>query len=230
MEYDIIPDKPADFSQYDLLILPCLYSAPEELLNAVRYFVEQGGHLIGTFKTAFADQYLKIYHAAQPHVLDECFGLHYDRFTKPKNVFLAADGLPENAVVSDWMELLEPTTARAVAQYQHPVWGGIPAVTENAFGKGSAVYLGCYFDSAALDALLRQLLPGFGIKLPDVSYPIVMKSGTNQFGKQIRYCLNFSDQPQRIDIADTSAQPLLGGTVENGIVQLEPWGVQILES
>ena len=42
--------------------------------------------MIATFKSFFSDRYLKIYSDAQPHRLTECFGLTYDRFTKPVNV------------------------------------------------------------------------------------------------------------------------------------------------
>lgn len=88
IEYDIINDDFRDFEKYDVLILPTLYSAEESLSEVIRSYVKNGGHVIATFKSFFSDRYLKIYSDAQPHRLTECFGLTYDRFTKPVNVAL----------------------------------------------------------------------------------------------------------------------------------------------
>lgn len=234
VEYDLIPDTCRNFSRYDLLVLPCLYAASEELLSAVDRYVQGGGHVIATFKTGFSDPWLKIYPTAQPHGLTDCLGVTYDRFTRPQGVGLSSQSvpLPEHAAVSDWMELLAPTTAEVLCRYHHPAWGGIPAVTLNRYGKGQAAYLGCYFDSDSLDALLCALLPQFGISLPEVRFPVVLKSGTNPSGKEIRYYLNYSGDEQEITCRHPAGISLLDGQplAEDEAFSLAPWGLRILES
>ena len=86
VEYDIISDEERDFSQYDLLVLPCLYSATDDLFASVTEYVKNGGNLLAAFRTGFADQYLKIREGRQPYGLADCLGIHYDRFTKPLEV------------------------------------------------------------------------------------------------------------------------------------------------
>ena len=233
VEYDIISDQTRDFSQYDLLVLPCLYSAPEELLRAVARYVQEGGQLIATFRTGYADEYLKIYHDTQPHILTECLGVRYDRYTKPRNVTLAGDTLPlpEGIQVTDWMELLEPTGAEVLCRYGHPVWGGIPAVTRNRCGKGQAVYLGACFDGAGLDALLRTLLPQLNITPPGLTFPVILRSGRNQLGKQITYYFNYSNDRQMVSHPHPAAASLLDGEAlaEGEEFSLDPWDLRILE-
>ena len=86
IEYDMISSREQDFSGYECLIVPALYSAPESLLLALDSYVRNGGHLITTFRSGFSDEYLKIYPDMQPHILHECLGLHYDQFTHPHHV------------------------------------------------------------------------------------------------------------------------------------------------
>lgn len=233
VEYDIISDAQREFDRYDLLVLPCLYSARDDLLAAADRYVRNGGHLIATFRTGFADEYLKIYHDAQPHALADCFGIRYDRFTRPNACALRSETvlLPETAQVTDWMELLEPTTAEAVCTYGHAAWEGVPAVTRNRYGRGEAVYLGCCFDEQTLETLLRAWLPEWGIELPEVTFPVIRKEGRNALGKGIVYYLNYSNHPQRVPSHPAGVSLLDGRAVcEREELQLEPWGVTVLET
>ena len=83
---------------------------PTISLGAFDRYVAEGGHLIATFRTGFADEQLKIHHDVQPHLLGRCLGIHYDQFTYPKNVRIATtDG--RSALTHDWMELVTCDTA-----------------------------------------------------------------------------------------------------------------------
>ena len=232
VEYDIISDEERDFSAYSLLVTPCLYSASDHLLSAVTGYVRQGGNLLATFRTGFADEYLKIRQSAQPYGLTECLGIYYDRFTRPRNVELSAVDfqLPKHTQVSDWMELLELGSAKAVCEYRHPVWGGLPAVTINRFGKGQAAYLGCYFDSDGLDTLLRYLLPQMGISVPQISFPLVYRSGINQLGQRIDYYFNYSGERQQVSSPHPAGTSLIDGhpVAHDEMFKLLPWEIQIL--
>ena len=79
------------FSQYRLLITPALYSVSDRLANALKDYVQAGGTLLSTFKTAVADKMLKIYHDDLPHGLTEVFGMTYDQFTDAVQVGLQAN-------------------------------------------------------------------------------------------------------------------------------------------
>ena len=234
VEYDILSDQERDFSGYDVLVLPCLYAMPEALSQAVDSYVRQGGHVIASFRTGFAGEHLKIYHDAQPHGLTGCFGVHYDRFTRPQGVELAGDALelPAGVAVSDWMELLEPEGAQVLCRYRHHTWGDLPAVTCNRYGAGEAVYLGCCFAPEGLDALLRQLLPRFGVAPSPLTYPLVVKQGVNGLGRRVTYYLNYSRQPRQVDCPHPAAASLLDGRAlaADEPFSLEGWGVAILES
>ena len=148
------------------------------------------------------DRYLTVAHERQPHLLTECFGVSYDEFTEPRNVALVGDELPvagADRQVSTWMELLTPTTANVFARYGHPFWGRYAAVTENAYGKGSAAYVGCMPTKAYLKAFLRRRLARAGLWGTEqkAEFPVIVKSGVNGLGKTVRFYFNYSMEPRK---------------------------------
>ncbi len=226
VEYDIVWDAQRDFSRYELLILPCLYAAPEPLIAAIRDYVGAGGHILGTFRTAFSNEHLKIYHDAQPHGLTEVFGLTYDRFTAPEGAALRSDvfDLPRGSAASDWMELTELRGAEALATLEHPRWGAYPAVTLHSFGRGGAAYFASCFSPEALDAVLEGLLPSLGVPVPRERYPLLVRRARARDGGKLTFYLNYSGETLPLDVPPDAA-PLLCPYP----ACLPPWGVVITE-
>ena len=152
IEYDMISSKERDFSGYECLIVPALYSAPESLLSALDSYVAGGGHLITSFRSGFSDEYLKIYPDMQPHMLHKCLGLHYVQFTHPHHVDIAPVQNNISAIAkehfaisddhsaslcasaSEWMELITCDTAIPVLKYSHPAYERYAAAAINQYG------------------------------------------------------------------------------------------------
>ena len=259
LECDILSADDTDlFHQYKILVTPALYSASNTLITALKTYVENGGHLISTFRTAFSDPVLKIYADDQPHGLTNVFGMTYDQFTDAVNVGLRDCAFPVRTgkinAVSDnadctlaidsaaghaafpeavryWMELLIPDTARTLAVYDHPYWNEYAAVTENRYGKGSAVYLGCYFDADLLKHLLSYLVNEAGLSLPEEHYPIVTKRGVNELHRQLTYFFNYADAPATFTWKGGNAVLLMQDKpVKNGdTLTLNGWDFVIVE-
>lgn len=203
IECDILSEQDIDlFSQYKILFTPALYSASETLLSALDNYVKEGGHLVSTFKTGVSDSMLKIYADDQPHGLTECFGMTYDQFTDAVHVGLKDFAMCQIAdtdnCVHYWMELLQPSTAEVLASYKHPHWGDYAAITHNHYGSGTATYLGCYFEQTLLKEILRFVCSESSVEIPAVQFPVIIKKGINDFGKEITYYFNYSDDAQTV--------------------------------
>ena len=219
IEYDMISSKERDFSSYECLIVPALYSAPESLLLALDSYVRNGGHLITTFRSGFSDEYLKIYPDMQPHILHECLGLHYDQFTHPHHVDIVpvqSDVMaaaqehfshPDDSAFSltssacEWMELITCDTAVPVLKYSHPAYERYAAAAKNQYGNGSTLYFGTMFENdELLESVLLSFLHETGFSGGDLSsdaphYPLIIKRGINDSGKELCYYLNYSKDP-----------------------------------
>lgn len=248
IEYDMISSAERDFSSYECLIVPALYSASEDLLTAISDYVKNGGHLITTFRSGFSDEQLKIYADTQPHILQECLGIHYDQYTYPVDVsvtlpdFMASDvgsscsdeSCTNSSKCLHWMDLVTCDTATPLFFYDHPVWKKYAAATVNQFGKGSALYLSSMFDGALLEKVLVHYfasLPETLLAHPECHFPLIIREGVNDFGKRVRFYFNYSGEKQTAICKGFSGTELLSGRkiMEQETFSLEPWGVVIME-
>lgn len=258
IECDILSEDDINlFSQYKILVTPALYSVSDTLVSALDTYVRNGGNLISTFRTAFSDKMLKIHHDDQPHGLTEVFGMTYDQFTDGVNTGLTNIAFPhpagaaadentnaasqQNTVrnVRFWMELLIPTTAQVLASYDHSQWKEYAAITRNQYGNGTATYLGCYFeDKALLKALIRSICIQAQIEIPKEAYPVIIRKGVNDLGKEIIYYFNYSHTPCTVTYHGKDAALLLQSKSDAGSVTvsdgtsltLQDWDFLILET
>ena len=232
IEYDIISSHADNFSDYDYLFVPTLYSASEEELKTLDEYALNGGNLVVTFKSGFSDEHLKIYHDTQPHILSKTLGIKYDQFTYPTNVQVSYNDVSSPA--TEWMELVTCDTAESLCKYDHKVWNTYSAVTLNHYGSGRAMYLGAMFGENTLIEILKDFFKDdskltcneFGAK-----YPVVIKRGINDLGREIVYLLNYSDKDQSIVNHKAECTELISDCPihEGGTITLAPWDVAILE-
>lgn len=239
VECDFIWPESENLEQYKAIVVPALYAAPDELLIRLKQYVENGGTLIASFKTAFANENVKVSHQVQPHILSNCFGVHYDQFTFPKNVGLTGEVIPEkpdqkgnaHPAANVFMELLVSEGAEVLASYEHYNWKDYAAITRNHYGKGQAVYIGCMTDEEILKSVYKAVLPEAGVEIPEYHYPIIVRKGLNDLGKTVCYFLNYSGMELEMPYDYKNGIELLENTaVENGTaLQMPAWGVKIVE-
>lgn len=234
VECDFIWPESENLDQYKAIVVPALYAAPDELLIRLNQYVENGGTLIASFKTAFTNENVKVSHQVQPHILKNCLGVHYDQFTFPKNVGLTGEIISKKNSLSEakvFMELLTADGAEVLAFYEHCNWKDYAAITRNHYGKGQAVYIGCMTDEDTLKAVYKAVLPEAGVEIPEYHYPIIVRKGTNDLGKTIRYFLNYSAVELEMPYEYKNGEELLENTsVERGAtLQMPAWGVKIVE-
>lgn len=229
IECDIIPSDYDNLSQYSLIVIPALYSASEDILRKIDSYVKRGGHLLTTFKTGFCDEHLKVYSDTQPHILSKCCGLEYNQFTIPKNVTLKQDTVKID--VSDWMELLIPTTANVWSYYNHQHWSKYAAITHNKYGQGTATYIGCYFCGTYLENVIERLWKELNFNLPKYRFPIICKEGINDFGHKIQFYFNYSDKEYWIPYHNANGLLLLENkpVYSEDILLLNAWDIKIIE-
>lgn len=239
IECDFIWPESENLDQYKAIIVPALYAAPDELLIRLNQYVENGGTLIASFKTAFANENVKVSHEVQPHILSNCFGVHYDQFTFPKNVGLTGEVILKKTdqkgnahpAANVFMELLVSEGAEVLASYEHYNWKDYAAITRNHYGKGQAVYIGCMTDEETLKSVYKAVLPEADVEIPEYHYPIIVRKGFNDLGKTVCYFLNYSGMELEMPYDYKNGIELLENTaVENGTaLQMPAWGVKIVE-
>ncbi len=236
IECDVIYPNELYLEQYSLIVLPALYSMPTETSKRLDTYVHNGGHLLATFKSGFSDEFLGIYHDAQPHGLTNCLGITYNQFTVPtEKTGLVSDyfEISTDCTTTYWMELVQKTdeATEILACYNHTWWSQYAAVTHHTYGTGSSAYLGCYFDSKTLEQILEVLCNKMNIITSSYHFPLIIKEGTNDNQEIIRYLFNYSNDTISYHFIENEAYHILKRKKINqsDTINLEPWGVVILQ-
>ena len=238
IECDFVWPESDNLDQYKAIFVPALYAAPDELLEKLKQYTANGGTLVATFKTAFANENVKVSHEMQPHILSKCFGISYQQFTFPKNTGLSgsiingtAKGADEKAEAKVFMELLMPQEAEVLASYDHYNWKEYAAITKNHYGKGTAIYIGCMTDDNTLKAVITEALNSAEVEIPEYNWPVIIRKGSNDLGKCVRYILNYSAEEQNVVYHGANGTELFSGEdVQDGeTVTVSPWNVKIVE-
>lgn len=214
IECDILWTDSDKLSDYAVIFLPALYAVSDVTLEKLKKYTADGGVLVSTFKTAFANENVKVHCDSQPHILSEVFGISYNQFSYPKSVGLSGELFDEAHTTGEalsFMELVKPQGAQVLAGYVHYNWQGYSAITQNCYGKGKAVYIGCMTDVTTLQYLIRHIMGVAEIDCPEYNFPIIIKNGVNQYGKRICYIFNFSGEERCIKNWQFDGVDLLSG-------------------
>ena len=238
IECDFVWPESDNLDLYKAIFVPALYAAPDELLEKLKQYTANGGTLVATFKTAFANENVKVSHEMQPHILSNCFGISYQQCTFPKNTGLSGSIINGTAKDSDekaeakvFMELLMPQEAEVLASYDHYNWKEYAAITKNHYGKGTAIYIGCMTDDNTLKAVLTEALNSAEVEIPEYSWPVIVRKGINDLNKCVRYILNYSAEEQNVIYHGANGTELFSEeSVQDGdTVTVLPWNLKIVE-
>ena len=150
----------ADLSRYKVVFGPYLVLMDPELAGRIRRYVEGGGVFVASAHVAAKDRDNGMLERTPPLWLDDVFGtkrVEYFAYQPPsrdKNAlrFETGPAVPVTVLA----EKLEPTTAKVIARWDRDYQKGQPAVTENALGRGKAVYYGSFFNLDAARYLLER--------------------------------------------------------------------------
>jgi beta-galactosidase len=142
--------------RYRVIYLPAVLALQRDLLEVLAEYVAGGGRLVIDLPTAWYDEWTRLFPTGQGSTFATLFGTTLDdfQFSGVNRTLRIGDYRLEGFVAS-----LTPTTAAVLARYDD----GRAAITENAYGRGTAVTLGweasgnCHRPgNAAGEALLRQ--------------------------------------------------------------------------
>ena len=233
---DFVFPETADFSNYKLLIVPALYIADDALLEKISNYVKNGGHVVMTFKSGFANENSAVRWVRAPGPLRDAAGFNYQEFSNlEKPLALKGDPFHTGAEnkVSYWAEFLMPEHAKALAYYDHPFFGKWPAITENNFGSGTLLYEGTYLSDTLQTAVLKAQLEKVGLGVPDQQLPAALhvQHGVNRMGKRLHYYFNYSGAEVTAHYTHGAGTNLLDGkaVAEQGDLTIAPWDLAIIE-
>lgn len=229
---DFIPPS-QDFSRYKIIFAPYQIIMDEQLAAKMKSFVAGGGTLIMTAHSAVKNRDNTYTSQTLPIMgMRELFGVEIDSFqtyqppSKDKNAIRFTDNtlIPVNV----FADMLKTKGAKVIAAWDKDFLKGIPAVTENVFGKGKAIYYGSFLNEDAARYLLRRYTVDRQIKPMFTGFPAEIEVARRTKGKTNYYfILNHKNESVILRIGG-GFYDLINGKNAMQTINLQPFGYTVL--
>ena len=193
-------DKPLD--GYPVVIAPAYELADSALIARWRSYVEQGGNLVLTCRTAIKDRCARFPERPFGSAIEPLTGDKidfYDLLLPGSPGLVGMDGADHEWTA--WADVLTPGDGCEVwATYKDEFYAGKAAVTFRRLGKGTVTYVGVSTDDGRLERrVLDKLYARLGIGVMNLPYGVTLEY-RNGFG----IVLNYSDRPYRFPLPEGS--------------------------
>lgn len=221
----------SDFSNYKVIVAPSLFVVDAPLVAKLKEFVEQGGTLVLTYRSGVKDEHNVVTDQTLPGPLGDLAGISIHDFDPQTNQDqeIEMDGA-RRFPARVWFDILEPTTAEALATYTKGYYAGKVAMTRNQVGKGWVYYVGTESSSDAFYNLAAEELARETGITKWTKLPAGVEMATREKeGKRIVFLLNYTETAQTVTL-EGSYQDALTGENESGAISIRPLDVKILSA
>jgi beta-galactosidase len=211
-----------DLKRYKMVVVAADVVMDKVSADALRRYVQDGGTVVMTAFSAKVSETGQWFDTPLPGRLSDVFGLRTSEFYNadaPLDVGFDGKTITTS---TKFYEVLEPSTAKVVARLTN-VPDSPPAITENRYGKGRAIYVATAAQRPVMQALYRRLYGELGIK-PGPATPEGVYA--REVDGRTLY-VNTTTQPQDVKF-DGAATGVLGGRTWTGTLRLEPYGAELL--
>ena len=209
---DMVP-MDGDFSRYKAIVAPVLYMVKEGVAEALTAFVEAGGTLITGFMSGIVDQSDNVHLGGYPGPLRKLCGVWAEEIDalapEQSNTLKFMDGSQSKCGLL--CDILHLEGAQALAVYGEDFYAGAPAVTKNAYGKGTVYYVGTQPEAQGLDKILDSLTGHGEIHplIPDRTQLEVTRRVKD--GTEFWFILNLTGKPQPLPESFAGETDMLTG-------------------
>lgn len=231
----ISADQPLE--GYDLVVAPALIIMTERRATALQQFVESGGHLVLTVRTAMKDAHNALLPARQPGPLSTLAGVEVEEFFALLDpVPVVADGgiFPPGAsgfarLWAERLRPLDPATETLACYGRSNGWlDDRPAVTVRRWGDGRVYFVGACLDDGLQDLLLARVAADAGLR-PVLETPpgVEATRRVDDSGREAIVVINHDRERALVWLSGPYWDHLAGRAVDDSI-ELEPYGVALL--
>jgi beta-galactosidase len=206
-----------DLSRYRLVLAPNLYLVADEAARNLAAYVERGGTLLMSFFSGIVDGNDHIRLGGYPKPFRDLLGIRVDDWLplgEGRRIALDVDG--RGSFGSLWSELVAPEGAEVLATFAEGALAGLPAITRNRHGRGSAYYLATRLDQAEMARLLHEVWTRAGVR-PAFEAPAGVEA-TRRLGDDgsFLFLLNHSSEPAKVAV-DGGHEVLSGRALDGGL-------------
>ncbi|MEJ6951436.1 beta-galactosidase [Natronospora cellulosivora (SeqCode)] len=232
---DIIkPD--ADLSKYKIILAPVYYMVEDKAIKNINNFVENGGVFLTTFMSGMVDENDQVRLGGYPGAFRDLLGIWveeidalypdmYNEIVLDKKID-NLNGKYKSKLICDVMHARE---AEVIARFEKDYYQGQPAVTENSYGKGKAVYIGTDAEIKLLEGLIKYYCDKENV-CPIMESPEGVEiAQRSKDGKNFTFVLNHNDLESELDLPEGNYLDLITNKTVSGTIKIAKKDVLILK-
>ncbi len=232
-----VVDAKADWSAYQLVVVPMLFLLPESSAQRLAEFVERGGTLVTTYGTGVVDETGLAIAGGIPGHLREVLGIWVeesdalpDPCRRRIKTLTEAKCLSGSYEARHYLDVLHLEGAEALAVYDEDFYAGSPALTRHEYGKGAAWYIASRNDERFTSDLLGNLVKQLEIPYSlNAGLPKGVSAQTRESeGRRLLFLMNFNDEVVSCDLGSSLYADIETGTGYTGLIELEPYAALVL--
>ncbi len=241
--YKILYKKniPVDFvmntdamDNYKVLVAPMLYMLKPGVGEKINQFVKNGGTLIATYMTGYADENDRCIFGAYPGPLRESLGLwveETDALRPEEHNSIHTLASPEQHYECGFLcDIIRLEGAKPVAVYDSDFYQDLPAVTVNSCGEGKGYYLASRMQQEYLEELMESILAANEIE-PEFSWNGEVEiTSREKDGRTTWFVINHDQKESEVDLGENRYIDLLNGEIYTGKRMLAASDVLVLAS
>lgn len=231
-----IVEPTADLSKYKMVIAPLLYMVSDDSIANIERFVSDGGTLITTFFSGIVDENDIVRAGGYPGAFRELLGIWVEEvdalYPDMKNGIKTEKQLDENQKSYECKlicEVVHNENAVVLGTFTEDYYQGFPAITENAYGNGKAIYVASEPEDNLIKVLVEKYCTEKNIE------PIIKTNADVEIDRRVKdgneyiFILNHSSSLQKILLGGKTYTDLLKGEILKNEVEIEPKEVLILK-
>jgi beta-galactosidase len=219
----------ADLSAYRLVLAPSLYLVDDTGAANLGGHVERGGTLAVGFHSGAVDENCHIRMGGYPGAFRETLGVRSDELFPllPGESAGLTGQVPSGATATLWSERVRLNGAVAVASYTDGPLAGVPAVTRNGHGAGTAWYLATLPDPDTLAELLDRIRAEAGVAAAGHVPPGVEAVRRRGHDADYLFLIDHAGKGAEIPVP-AGATELLTGKTLSGSVTVAPGDIAVV--
>ena len=230
-----VNDTEQSFEEYRLVVAPMMYMSKAGVADRLKAFVANGGTVVFTYLTAYANENDLCYLGGFPgDGLKEVAGIWAEEidalYDKDRNSITTING--KTYECTKFCELIHVIgeNTKVLATYESDFYAGQPAVTVNTYGKGKCYYIATRANQEFLDDFYGQLIDEMGLSESILSEDVENVSVTTRYGdgEQYYFIMNFSSEEKKCQLKE-AVDDVLTGQEKSGQIVLEPYGYLIVK-
>lgn len=220
---------PVDFVQesdsldkYKLVVAPLQYLMDPKLSGKYSNYVAEGGTLVLTMRTGVKDEHnICMSDRELPGALGDVCGIEITDYDCLRDVEVPITFEGGEYTGGKWSDIITLKGAKKLAAYAGEFYAKEACITENAFGKGRAFYIGTEPDRELLERVMGRILEKAqvcGIGTADEGVELNIRQKEN---KKWIFAVNHTDRQTGYQLADREGYRLTVGEKEGVLKPFE---------